>query len=96
MIYCYISKAVLSFHFPIFYLILVLAIEQFGLAADQTGLVLSYVGCIALFMQGFGIPLVTSIFSDKSLLRLSAISLTIAYAVFVSIFLLVIISVFIL
>ena len=61
-----------------------IAIEQFGLAADQTGLVLSYVGCIALFMQGFGISLITSIFSDKTLLRLSALSLTIAYAVLVS------------
>ena len=61
--------------------------EQFGLEVDQTGLVLSYVGCISLFMQGFGIPLLTSRLEDKSLIRLSTISLTISYAVLVSYFL---------
>ena len=62
----------------------VIAIEQFGLAADQTGMVLSYIGSIGLFMQGFGISLITARFADKSLLRFSTFTLTIAYAILVS------------
>ena len=59
--------------------------EQFGLEADKTGMVLSYVGSIGLFMQGFGISLVTSRFADKSLLKFSTFTLTTAYAILVSI-----------
>ena len=59
--------------------------ETFGLEADQTGLVISYVGCIAMLMQGFGISLVTSKFSDKNLLRISVVTLSITYIILVSI-----------
>jgi len=57
----------------------IIAIEQFGLAADQTGMVLSYVGVISLLMQGFGIGAITTRFPEKAILQFSTVTLTIAY-----------------
>ena len=62
------------------------AIDHFGLAADQTGILSSYVGCNAMLMQGFGISLMTSRFSDKNLLRLSTTFLTTSFIILVSIY----------
>ena len=63
-----------------------IAIEHFGLVAAQTGLVSSYVGLIAMLMQGFGISVLTSKFSDKNLLRLSTVTLVFTYLILVSIY----------
>ena len=61
-----------------------IATKHFGLPVEHSGLMLSYTGCIALLMQGFGIPLITAIFSDKSLLTISTLALTVSYAIMVS------------
>ena len=61
-----------------------IATKHFGLPVEHTGLMLSYTGCIALLMQGFGIPLITAIFSDKSLFIISTLALTVSYAIIVS------------
>ena len=61
-----------------------IATKHFGLPVEHTGLMLSYTGCIALLMQGFGIPLITAIFSDKSILNISTLALTVSYAIMVS------------
>jgi hypothetical protein len=38
--------------------------EQFGMPADQNGLMLSYIGVVSLFMQGFGIAALSSRFGQ--------------------------------
>jgi len=53
----------------------VITIDHFDLAADQTGVLSSYVGCIAMLMHGLGISLMTSTFSDKKILRFSTMFL---------------------
>jgi len=57
----------------------IIAIERFGLAADQTGMVLSYIGAISLVMQGFGIGAVAKKFPEKSIMQFATFTLTLAY-----------------
>jgi hypothetical protein len=53
--------------------------EQFGMPADQNGMMLSYVGMISLFMQGFGIAALSSKVVDLNIMKLSTVTLTLAY-----------------
>ena len=62
-----------------------IAIEQFKMAPEQNGMMLSYIGAISLFMQGIGIATLTKRYSDKLLMGLSTSTLTISYFVLVSI-----------
>ena len=62
-----------------------IAIDHFGIAADQAGVLSSYVGCIAMLMQGFGISLMTSRFSYNTLLRSSTTFLATSFIILVSI-----------
>jgi len=57
----------------------VLAMEQFQLSADQSGMLLSYVGALSMIMQGFGISAFTSRFSDSALLKFSTMSLMMCF-----------------
>merc|ERR1712117_287973 len=57
----------------------VIAMEKFQLAADQSGMLLSYVGALSMLMQGVGISAFTSRFSDKSLLKFSTMSLIMCF-----------------
>lgn len=57
----------------------VIAMERFGLEAEQTGMMLSYIGGVSLVMQGIGIGALTSRYSDNTLMKLSTSTLTIAY-----------------
>ena len=66
-----------------FYKLTVIAIEQFGMAPEQNGMMLSYIGVISLFMQGIGIASLTKWHSDKTLMTLSTTTLTISYFVLV-------------
>ncbi len=61
-----------------------IAIEQFGMAADQTGMMLSYIGVVSLFMQGIGIATLTRRYDDNVLMTLSSTTLTVAYFVLVN------------
>jgi len=56
-----------------------IAMEQFKLAADQNGMLMSYIGALSMFMQGIGISAFTSRFSDQTLLKFSATSLIVCY-----------------
>jgi len=47
--------------------------------ADQNGMMLSYVGVISLFMQGFGIAALSSRVVDLNIMKLSTVTLTLAY-----------------
>ena len=58
--------------------------DQFDLGADRTGLVLSYIGCIGMLTQGFGLSWIMSKFSEKRLFQLSVFSLALSYAALVS------------
>jgi len=57
----------------------VIAMEQFGLEADQNGFLMSYIGMLSLLMQGFGVSLISSRLSDTNILNFSAFTLTLAY-----------------
>lgn len=57
----------------------VIAMEKFGLPADQNGMVLSYIGVLSLLMQGLGIKAVTNRASDVTILKFAAATLTISY-----------------
>merc|ERR1711997_1271724 len=48
-----------------------IAIDQFGMNPEQNGMMLSYIGAISLFMQGFGIAFLTKRADDKVLMSLS-------------------------
>ena len=79
-----ISYIFLSFcELILFYILTVIAIEQFGMAPEQNGMMLSYIGVISLFMQGIGIASLTKWHSDKTLMTLSTTTLTISYFVLV-------------
>ena len=56
-----------------------IAMEKFHLPADQTGLLLSYIGGLSMVMQGVGIQAATSRFSDRMLLQFSALSLVLSF-----------------
>ena len=60
-----------------------IAIDQFKMAPEQNGMMLSYIGAISLFMQGIGIATLTTRYSDKTLMGLSTTTLTISYFVLV-------------
>ena len=57
----------------------VIAMEQFNLAPDQNGMLMSYIGALSMLMQGVGISAFTSRFSDTTLLKFSAMSLVLCY-----------------
>jgi hypothetical protein len=52
--------------------------------ADQSGMMLSYTGVIALVMQGFGVGVLSSRMADVTLMRFSTVLLTFAYLALVS------------
>ena len=54
------------------------------MAADQTGMMLSYIGVVSLFMQGIGIATLTRRYDDNVLMTLSSTTLTVAYFVLVN------------
>lgn len=56
-----------------------IAIEQFKMPADQSGMMLSYTGIIALVMQGFGVGVLSSRMTDVTLMKFSTVLLTFAY-----------------
>ena len=58
--------------------------DHCDIPADRTGLVLTYIGCIGMLTQGFGISLITSRYSEQKVFRFSVISLGISYAGLVS------------
>lgn len=57
----------------------VIAMERFNLPTEKNGLMLSYIGVISIVMQGVGISVATSRFSDKTLVLASTLVLTVAY-----------------
>ena len=57
----------------------VIAMEQFQLAADQNGMLMSYIGALSMLMQGVGISAFTSRFSDTTLIKFSTLSLVLCY-----------------
>eukprot|EP00088_Acartia_fossae_P053124 TRINITY_DN602_c2_g1_i2.p1 TRINITY_DN602_c2_g1~~TRINITY_DN602_c2_g1_i2.p1 ORF type:complete len:451 (+),score=52.78 TRINITY_DN602_c2_g1_i2:27-1379(+) len=57
----------------------VIAMDVFGLAADQNGYLMSYIGVLSLIMQGFGVGLITSRMSDLSVVKFSALTLALAF-----------------
>ena len=61
-----------------------IAIEQFGMNPEQNGMMLSYIGSISLFMQGFGIATLTKRAPDKVLMALSTSTLTVSYFIMVN------------
>ena len=60
----------------------VIAMEQFQLAPDQNGMLMSYIGALSMLMQGVGISAFTSRFPDTSLLKFSTMSLILCYYLF--------------
>ncbi|CAH1774902.1 unnamed protein product, partial [Owenia fusiformis] len=57
----------------------ILAMEKFGLAPEQNGFMMSYVGVITMIMQGFGLGILTKRFKEMSLITLSSFVLVWAY-----------------
>merc|ERR1719295_326002 len=57
----------------------VIAMEQFGLPADQNGFLMSYIGMLSLLMQGLGVSLISSRFRDATILQFSVFTLVLAY-----------------
>jgi len=64
----------------------VIAIEQFKMPPEQSGMMLSYTGVISLIMQGFGVGILSSKMTDVSLMKLSTVLLTFAYLALVNYF----------
>ena len=50
-------------------------------------MMLSYIGVVSLFMQGFGIAAMTSRMVDKTIMKLATVTLTLAYLALVNIWL---------
>ena len=48
-------------------------------------MMLSYIGVVSLFMQGFGIAAMTSRMVDKTIMKLATVTLTLAYLALVNI-----------
>ncbi|XP_023340071.1 solute carrier family 22 member 18 isoform X2 [Eurytemora carolleeae] len=57
----------------------VVAMEQFGLPADQNGFLMSYIGVLTLIMQGAGVALISSRISDLNIVKVSAVTLALSY-----------------
>lgn len=57
----------------------VIAMEEFGLLPDQNGYLMSYIGVLALVMQGFGVSMISSRASDLTIVKMSAVCLAISY-----------------
>lgn len=57
----------------------VVALERFQLPADQNSYIMSYVGVMAMIVQGVGIGFVTKSFDENRILAGSAISLMLGY-----------------
>ena len=66
------------------FFISVIAIDQFGMKPEQNGMMLSYIGAVSLFMQGFGIATLTKRASDKVLMVLATATLMGSYFTLVS------------
>ncbi|XP_040568658.1 solute carrier family 22 member 18 [Lepeophtheirus salmonis] len=62
-----------------------IAIDKFGLEAEKTGLLLSYVGVITLFMQGFGIQGIGNVLSEKFLMKFTPVTLVFCFYIFTGI-----------
>jgi len=56
-----------------------IAMDQFSLPPEQTGLLLSYIGGLSMLMQGIGIQAATSRFTDSQLLKMSGLSLVLSF-----------------
>eukprot|EP00096_Caligus_rogercresseyi_P013377 TRINITY_DN6036_c0_g1_i1.p1 TRINITY_DN6036_c0_g1~~TRINITY_DN6036_c0_g1_i1.p1 ORF type:complete len:471 (+),score=77.89 TRINITY_DN6036_c0_g1_i1:161-1573(+) len=63
----------------------VIAIDKFGLEADKTGLLMSYIGIITLFMQGFGIQGISNVLSDRFLMKFASVTLIFCFYIFTGI-----------
>jgi DHA1 family tetracycline resistance protein-like MFS transporter len=52
------------------------ALARFGLEAQSTGLILAYIGVLSVLVQGFGIAWMTKRFSEKNLIFVGSIIMT--------------------
>ena len=62
----------------------VVAMEMYGLSAQQNGFIMSYTAAIASIMQGFGMPLLNSYFGEVQMIKLGIVVLAMAYFLLVS------------
>lgn len=70
---CGIPLAVLQSMFS------VIAMDEFGLAPEQNGYLMSYIGVLSLIMQGFGVGLISTKFSDMVSIKFSAVTLAMSF-----------------
>ena len=61
------------------FLCTVIAMDRFGMPAEQNGMMLSYIGVISLVMQGVGISFFARYFQDKSIMNGATVALTATY-----------------
>jgi len=70
---CGIPTSILESMFTVF------AMQEFGLAPDQNGFLMSYIGVLSLLMQGAGVSFITSRFSDLRAINFSAFTLALSF-----------------
>ena len=53
--------------------------DRFELTSEQNGLMMSYIGCVSILMQGAGIGLVTRLFTEAGAMAGATVVLTATY-----------------
>ena len=56
-----------------------IGMDRFELTSEQNGLMMSYIGCVSILMQGAGIGLVTRLFTEAGAMAGATVVLTATY-----------------